>query len=65
MKTTKTYQEVIEWLGECQYHTLMGGGSRYGGPSAAELCEFLFGKTPSFEEIRTAEELVWKRRKGH
>jgi hypothetical protein len=51
----KTYKQVVEYLGEAQYHYHMGGGSRPTLEFDADLIEFIYGKAPTAPELVAVE----------
>lgn len=40
---TRTYEEVIQRMGESMYHQYMGGGSPSDGLKGVELISFIYG----------------------
>ena len=52
IKNMKTYKQLVEYLGEAQYHYYMGGGHYF--QFEEEMIKFIYGKAPTREEIEAA-----------
>lgn len=51
----KTYKQVVEYLGEAQYHYHMGGGGRPTLEFDELMIEFIYGQAPSAAELTAVE----------
>lgn len=55
---TRTYEEVVQRMGESMYHQYMGGGSPSDGLRGVELVSFIYGV--QVNEIRAAAHEVYE-----